>query len=56
MLNVLGQIFLNYYNLNFEPRYVTVLKTVVSLTHKALLNILVQIHEGLFHINYVKFV
>ena len=44
MLNILSHIFKKYYNLIIEPRYVSVLKTVFSLTHKALLNILVQIN------------
>ena len=34
----------NYCILIIEPRYVSVLKTVFSLTHKALLNILALIN------------
>ena len=56
MLNVSSHIFFKYYNLIIEPRYVSVLKTVFSLTHKALLYIFVKINKGLFDINYVKFV
>ena len=44
MLNVSSHIFSKYYNLIIERRYVSVLKTVFSLTHKALLNIFVQIN------------
>ena len=44
MLNVLSKIFKTYYNLIIEPRYVSVPKKVFSFTHKALLNILVQIN------------
>ena len=56
MLNVSSHTFSKYYNFIIEHRYVSVLKTVFSLTHKALLNNLGQINKGLFHINYVKFV
>ena len=44
MLNDSSHIFSKYYNLINAPRYVSVLKTVLSLKHKALLNIFVQIN------------
>ena len=44
MLNALSYIFKGYYILIIEPRYVSVLKTVFTLTDKALLNVSVQIN------------